>query len=159
IAFIALYFAAPFIAEMQMVASGEGEHRWSTEDITGIIRVVAIAVIIVAVMATWRGIFEGVDAVGATSGAYVIDQIVRILFLLGGSFVVIYMLDGTVQTANEVAVFAAFIGGLSSLATLWYFWRKRKPHIQRMVDADTTDYDFSYREMYSEIVRYGIPFI
>jgi len=159
IAFIALYFAAPFIAEMQMVASGEGEHRWSTGDITGIIRVVAIAVIIVPFMATWRGIFQGFESFGPTSASSVIEQILRILFLLGGSFVVIYMVDGTVQTANEIAVFAAFIGGLGSLATLWYFWRKRKPHIQKMVDADTTDYDFSYREMYSEIVRYGVPFI
>ncbi|KKK35818.1 polysaccharide biosynthesis protein [Salinicoccus sediminis] len=159
IAFIALYFAAPFIADMQMVASGEGEHRWSTEDITGIIRVVAIAVIIVPFMATWRGIFQGFESFGPTSASSVIEQILRILFLLGGSFVVIYMVDGTVQTANEIAVFAAFIGGLGSLATLWYFWRKRKPHIQKMVDSDTTDYDFSYREMYSEIIRYGVPFI
>lgn len=32
-------------------------------------------------------------------------------------------------------------------------------HIDRMVATDDTDYDFSYREMYSEIIRYGIPFI
>ncbi len=159
IAFIALYFAAPFIAEMQMLAAGDGEHRWSTEDITGIIRVVGVAVIIVPFMATWRGIFQGFESFGPTSVSSVIEQILRILFLLVGSFVVIYMLGGTVKTANEIAVFAAFIGGLGSLATLWFFWRKRKHHIQKMVDTDTTDYDFSYKEMYSEIIRYGIPFI
>lgn len=159
IAFIALYFAAPFIAEMQMLAAGDGEHRWSTEDITGIIRIVGVAVIIVPFMATWRGIFQGFESFGPTSASSVIEQILRIAFLLGGSFVVVYMLNGSVQTANEIAVFAAFIGGLGSLATLWYFWRKRKPHIQKMVETDTTDYDFSYKEMYSEIVRYGIPFI
>src|SRR5699024_9372075 len=83
-AVIALYFAAPFIADMQMVASGEGEQRWSTEDITGIIRVVAIAVIIVPFMATWRGIFQGFESFGPTSASSVIEQILRILFLLGG---------------------------------------------------------------------------
>lgn len=159
IAFIALYFAAPFIAELQMLAAGGGEHRWSTEDITGIIRVVGVAVIIVPFMATWRGIFQGFESFGPTSVSSVIEQILRIAFLLGGSFVVIYMVGGSIQTANEIAVFAAFIGGLGSLATLWYFWRKRKHHIQKMVETDKTDYDFSYREMYSEIVRYGIPFI
>ncbi|WP_411842064.1 oligosaccharide flippase family protein [Salinicoccus sp. HZC-1] len=159
IAFIALYFAAPFIAELQMLAAGDGDHRWSTEDITRIIRIVGVAVIIVPFMATWRGIFQGFESFGPTSVSSVIEQILRIAFLLGGSFIVIYMLGGTVQTANEIAVFAAFIGGLGSMATLWYFWRKRKPHIQKMIDTDTTDYDFSYKEMYSEIVRYGIPFI
>lgn len=159
IAFLALFMAAPFIAEMQMLAAGDGAHRWSTEDVTRIIRVVSVAVIVVPFMATWRGIFQGFESFGPTSVSAVIEQLIRIVFLLGGAFIVIYILDGTVQTANEVAVFAAFVGVLAAMGTLWYFWRKRKVHIDRMVATDDTDYDFSYREMYSEIIRYGIPFI
>ncbi|WP_020007460.1 putative polysaccharide biosynthesis protein [Salinicoccus albus] len=158
VTFLVLFIAAPFIAELQSAASSGGQ-GWSTEDITGIIRVISVAVIVVPFMATWRGIFQGFESFGPTSASSVIEQIVRILVLLGGSFVVIYLLDGSIQTANEVAVFAAFIGGLGSIATLWFFWRKRKPHIEKMVETDTTDYDFSYKEMYSEIIRYGIPFI
>lgn len=158
-AFLLMYIAAPFIADLQMAAAGEGAHRWSNEDITNIIRIVGFAVIIVPFMATWRGIFQGFESFGPTSASSVIEQIVRIAFLLGGAFVVVYVIGGSIQTANQVAVFAAFIGGVGALATLWVFWRKRKPHIQKMVETDDTDYNFSYKEMYSEIIRYGIPFI
>src|SRR5699024_11751868 len=54
---------------------------------------------------------------------------------------------------------SAFIGGLGAIMTLFVFWRKRQPHIQKLVETDKTDYDFSYKEMYGEIIRYGIPFI
>ncbi|MFC3418446.1 oligosaccharide flippase family protein [Salinicoccus hispanicus] len=159
IAFLALFIAAPFIAELQMLAAGEGAHRWSAEDVTRIIRVVSVAVIVVPFMATWRGIFQGFESFGPTSVSAVIEQGIRIIFLLGGAFLVLNVWGGTVQTANEVAVFAAFVGVLGSMVTLLYFWRKRKKHIDEMIASDNTDYDFSYREMYSEIIRYGIPFI
>ena len=158
-AFAVMYIAAPFIADLQMAAAGEGAHRWSNEDITGIIRIVSFAVIIVPFMATWRGIFQGFESFGPTSASAVIEQIIRIAFLLGGAFIVINVLGGSIRSANEIAVFAAFVGGVGALATLFVFWRKRKPHIQKMVETDETDYDFSYKEMYSEIIRYGIPFI
>lgn len=159
VAFIALFIAAPYIANLQMLAAGEGAHRWSAEDVTRIIRVVSVAVIVVPFMATWRGIFQGFESFGPTSVSAVIEQAVRIIFLLAGAFLVLNVWGGSVQTANEVAVFAAFIGVLGSMLTLSYFWRKRKKHINEMIASDNTGYDFSYREMYSEIIRYGIPFI
>ncbi|GAB3061519.1 oligosaccharide flippase family protein [Salinicoccus sesuvii] len=159
IAFIALFIAAPYIADLQMLAAGEGAHRWSAEDVTRIIRVVSVAVIVVPFMATWRGIFQGFESFGPTSVSAVIEQAVRIVFLLAGAYLVLNVWGGSVQRANEVAVFAAFVGVLGSMLTLSYFWRKRKKHIDEMIATDDTDYDFSYREMYAEIIRYGIPFI
>lgn len=159
LAFLALYIAAPYIANLQTLAAGSGEGSWTAEDITRIIRIIGIAVIIIPFMATFRGIFQGFESFGPTSASSVVEQIVRIAVLLSGAFIVIYILDGTIQTANEVAVFAAFIGGLGAIVTLLVFWRKRQPHIQKLVDTDDTGYDFSYKEMYGEIIRYGIPFI
>ncbi len=159
LAFLALYIAAPFIANLQTMAAGSGEGSWTAEDITRIIRIIGIAVIIIPFMATFRGIFQGFESFGPTSASSVVEQVVRITVLLSGAYIIIYVLDGTVQQANEIAVFAAFIGGIGAIVTLFIFWRKRQPHIQKQVEADNTDYDFSYKEMYGEIIRYGIPFI
>ena len=159
LAFLALYIAAPYIANLQTLAAGSGEGSWTSEDITRIIRIIGIAVIIIPFMATFRGIFQGFESFGPTSASSVVEQIIRIAVLLSGAYIILNVLDGTVQQANEIAVFAAFIGGLGAIMTLFVFWRKRQPHIQRLVETDKTDYDFSYKEMYGEIIRYGIPFI
>lgn len=159
LAFLALYIAAPYIANLQTLATGSGEGSWTSEDITRIIRIIGIAVIIIPFMATFRGIFQGFESFGPTSASSVVEQIIRIAVLLSGAYIILNVLDGTVQQANEIAVFAAFIGGLGAIMTLFVFWRKRQPHIQKLVETDKTDYDFSYKEMYGEIIRYGIPFI
>ncbi len=159
IAFIALYFMAPVIAEAQSAASGSGEHRWSTEDITSIIRVISFAVIVVPFMSTWRGIFQGHESFGPTSVSSVVEQILRIAVLLSGAFIVINLMDGSIKTANEIAVFAAFVGALGATATLAIFWRKRKPFMEEQRLQDTSGINLSYGEMYKEIIRYGLPFI
>lgn len=159
IAFIALYFMAPVIAEAQSAASGSGEHRWSTEDITSIIRVISFAVIVVPFMATWRGIFQGHESFGPTSVSSVVEQILRIAVLLSGAFIVINVMDGSIKTANEIAVFAAFIGAIGATVTLAIFWKKRKPFMAEQQKQDTSGIDLSYGQMYKEIIRYGLPFI
>lgn len=159
IAFIALYFMAPVIAEAQSAASGSGDHRWSTEDITSIIRVISFAVIVVPFMSTWRGIFQGHESFGPTSVSSVVEQILRIAVLLSGAFIVINLMDGSIKTANEIAVFAAFIGALGATVTLAIFWKKRKPFMEEQRLQDTSGISLSYKEMYKEIIRYGLPFI
>ncbi|CAM4141859.1 polysaccharide biosynthesis protein [Jeotgalicoccus halotolerans] len=159
LAFLALYFMAPVIAEAQSAAGGGGEHRWSTEDITSIIRVISFAVIVVPFMATWRGIFQGHESFGPTSVSSVVEQILRIAVLLSGAFIVINVMDGSIKNANEIAVFAAFIGAVGATVTLAVFWRKRKPFMAEQRKQDTSGIDLSYGEMYKEIIRYGLPFI
>lgn len=159
IAFLALYFMAPVIAEAQSAAGGSGEHRWSTEDITSIIRVISFAVIVVPFMATWRGIFQGHESFGPTSVSSVVEQILRIAVLLSGAFIVINVMDGSIKTANEIAVFAAFVGAIGATVTLAIFWRKRKPFMAQQRKQDTSGINLSYKEMYKEIIRYGLPFI
>ena len=159
IAFIALYLMAPVIAEAQSAASGSGDHRWSTEDITSIIRVISFAVIVVPFMSTWRGIFQGHESFGPTSVSSVVEQIIRIAVLLSGAFIVINIMDGSIKTANEIAVFAAFIGAIGATVTLAIFWRKRKPFMEEQRLQDTSGISLSYKEMYKEIIRYGLPFI
>ncbi|WP_026859635.1 putative polysaccharide biosynthesis protein [Jeotgalicoccus psychrophilus] len=159
IAFLALYFMAPVIAEAQSAASGSGDHRWSTEDITSIIRVISFAVIIVPFMATWRGIFQGHESFGPTSVSSVVEQVLRIAVLLSGAFIVINVMDGSIKTANEIAVFAAFVGAIGATVTLAIFWKKRKPYMAEQRKQDTSGIDLSYSQMYKEIIRYGLPFI
>ena len=130
LAFLALFFLAPYIAEAQSAAGGSGDHRWSSDDIASVIRVVSFAVIVVPFMATWRGIFQGHESFGPTSASSVVEQILRIVVLLSGAYIVINVMGGSIKTANQIAVFAAFIGAIGATITLAIFWKKRRPMMQ-----------------------------
>lgn len=157
IGFIILYAVSPLIAEASVSKSDAG--MWSVEQITEIIRVVSFAVIFIPFLATWRGIFQGYDSMGPTAVSTVIEQVARIAFLLAGSFLVLNVMNKSVLLANEIAVFAAAVGAFSAILTLWYYWRKRKPFIDEMVNSDETHTDVSYKSMYKEILMYSIPFV
>ncbi|SCS32678.1 putative polysaccharide biosynthesis protein [Staphylococcus caeli] len=157
--FILLYLLAPSIASITLANKGDVKGVWTVDDITWIIRIISIVVIFIPLLATWRGVFQGYKSMGPTAVSEVIEQVARILFILIGSYLVLNVFHGSVLAANGVATFAAAIGAIAAIFVLWYYWRKRKGNIERMVATDNTGMDVSYGKMYKEIISYSIPFV
>ncbi|WP_201715931.1 putative polysaccharide biosynthesis protein [Rossellomorea arthrocnemi] len=156
VSFLIMYAFAPIFAEMTIKSD---EQVISVAQVTTVIRAVSFALIIIPFMSLIRGFFQGHQSMGPTAVSQVIEQIVRIVFLLGGIYVVLNILDGTVTTAISVATFAAFVGGLASLGALIWYWFKRKPHMDELLEEDRGNEEISLRAMYKEIIAYSIPFI
>ncbi|MCA1057379.1 polysaccharide biosynthesis protein [Rossellomorea aquimaris] len=156
VSFLIMYAFAPIFAEMTIKSD---EQVISVAQVTTVIRAVSFALIIIPFMSLIRGFFQGHQSMGPTAVSQVIEQIVRIVFLLGGIYVVLNILDGTVTTAISVATFAAFVGGLASLGALIWYWYKRKPHLDELLEEDKGNEEISLKAMYKEIIAYSIPFI
>ncbi|MGM0853586.1 MAG: putative polysaccharide biosynthesis protein [Bacillota bacterium] len=156
VSFLIMYAFAPIFAEMTIKSD---EQVISVAQVTTVIRAVSFALIIIPFMSLIRGFFQGHQSMGPTAVSQVIEQIVRIVFLLGGIYVVLNILDGSVTTAISVATFAAFVGGLASLGALIWYWFKRKPHLDELLEEDRGQEEVSLRSMYKEIIAYSIPFI
>ncbi|MEY8597525.1 putative polysaccharide biosynthesis protein [Mammaliicoccus lentus] len=159
IGFLLLFFLSPTIAQLTLANKGGIEGGWKVEDITNVIRTISFVVLLIPLLATWRGIFQGFNSMGPTAVSEVTEQIARIAFILGGSYIVLYVMDGSVLVANQVATFAAGIGAIVALLTLLYYWIKRRHLIKAEVAQDTSDIDVSYVKIYKEIIKYSIPFV
>lgn len=68
------------------------EQAFSVEQIASVIRWVSFALIVVPFMSLWRGFFQGYDKMQPTAVSQLVEQIVRIVVLLGGSFLVVVVL-------------------------------------------------------------------
>ncbi|GGI40473.1 putative polysaccharide biosynthesis protein [Mammaliicoccus stepanovicii] len=159
VGFLILYLLSPTIAQLTL-ANKEGiEGGWTVEDITTVIRTISFVVLFIPLLATWRGIFQGFNSMGPTAVSEVTEQVARIAFILGGSYIVLNIMDGSVLVANQVATFAAGIGAIVALLTLLYYWIKRRHLIKAEVAQDTSDIDVSYFNIYKEIIKYSIPFV
>lgn len=157
LAFFILFFSAPLFAKI-IIADEEVLHT-NPEDIVTVIRSVSFALIIIPFMSLVRGFFQGHQSMGPTAVSQVVEQIVRIVFLLTGAFVVMKILDGDLTTAVSVATFAAFIGGLGGLAVLFWYLFKRRPHLNDLLKKDKGTVNISLKEIYKEILTYSIPFV
>ncbi|PLR77074.1 cell division protein [Bacillus sp. V3-13] len=156
ISFLLLYFGAPALAEMII---NDKELNSSVADVVTVIRAVSFALIVVPFMSLIRGFFQGHQSMGPSAVSTVVEQIVRIVFLLAGAFIVYKIMKGSLTSAVSVATFAAFIGAIGSLLVLLWYWYKRKPFLDELLTHDKGTVDISLPEIYKEIIVYAIPFV
>jgi O-antigen/teichoic acid export membrane protein len=155
--FLILYLSAPLIADMIIADKDDVESR--VQDIITVIRAVSFALIVIPFMSLIRGFFQGHQSMGPSAVSQVVEQIVRITFTLAGAFIVINILKGSTVTAVSVATFAAFVGAIGSLVVLFWYWYKRKPHLDQLLEQDRGTAQVSLREIYKEILIYAAPFV
>lgn len=155
-AFLILYLSAPIVAD---IIIADHDKQTNPKDIVTVIRAVSFALIIIPFMSLIRGFFQGHQSMGPSAVSQVVEQIVRIAFLLSGAFIVLNVMKGEVVTAISIATFSAFVGGLGSLFVLFWYWYKRKPHLDELLLQDKGTVQVSLKDMYKEILIYSIPFI
>jgi O-antigen/teichoic acid export membrane protein len=153
---VVLYTIAPWLAPFVI---DERTNVNSIDDVVTVIRAVSFALIIVPVMSLIRGFFQGHESMGPTALSQVVEQIVRIAFLLIGCYVVLRVLEGSLVTAVSVATFAAFVGALGGLVILIWYWWKRKPYLDNLLKRDRGQVALSLKEMYKELFLYAAPFV
>ena len=156
LAFLILFFSAGWIAESFVVGDQEGN---SVEDVKMVIRMVSFALLIIPGMSIFRGFFQGNQSMGPTAVSQVVEQIVRIGFVLISAFIVIKIYDGTIATAVGFATFAAFIGAVASLLVLMRYWKKRKRFVLNKVEQQEIKEDIPIKELMRELFSYAGPFI
>ena len=156
VSFLILYFSAPILGDMIIK---DQDQVTKVEDVITVIRAVSFALIVVPFMSLIRGYFQGHQSMGPSAVSQVVEQIVRIVFLLAGAYIVLFVLKGSIAEAVSMATFAAFVGAIGSLAVLLWYWYKRKPFLDELLLHDKGTMDISLKDMYKEILLYAAPFV
>lgn len=154
--FLVLYLLAEPIAHLVIK---DKDTLITVQDVAIVIKYVSFAVIVVPVMSLIRGFFQGYQHMTPTAISQLIEQIVRILFVLTGAFLVMKVFNGTEKTAVSFAVFAAFLGAIASLFVLYWYWKKLKPEFNDLLESSgNTTSNVSLKNIYKEILVYTVPF-
>lgn len=157
VAFLVLFYLAPYIAPR--VLGGDNNHGNTVEDTVMVIRMVSVALIAVPIMSLIRGFFQGNQSMGPTAVSQVIEQLVRVIFLLSTTYIVIKLVDGEMATAVGFATFAAFVGALGGLVVLLIYLKVRKPYFDELLEKSKPQTEMTTKEMYRELLSYAGPFV
>ncbi len=155
-AFLLLYTLAPFIAPYVIEENSKGN---TVADVTMVIRMVSVALLVVPVMSLIRGFFQGHQSMGPTAVSQVVEQIIRIAFILGASFLILRVWEGEMADAVGWSTFAAFIGAIAGLLVLVVYWIKRKKHLDKLLEDSTVNHNMPLKDMYKELLSYAGPFV
>lgn len=157
LAFLTMFFSADWLAG-RMITSDDPVNI-TVNDVAFVIRMVSVALIVIPAMSIVRGFFQGHNSMGPTAVSQVVEQIIRIVFLLGGAFVILKFMNGTITAAVGFSTFAAFIGAMASCLVLFVYWKKRKTYLNRQIEQQTYTHEIPKKDLFIEIFRYAGSFV
>ncbi|MFP7233453.1 lipid II flippase MurJ [Bacillus subtilis] len=157
IAFFILYLSAPLFAEISL--GGKDNNGLTIDHVVYVIRMVSLALLVVPIMSLVRGFFQGHQMMGPTAVSQVVEQIVRIIFLLSATFLILKVFNGGLVIAVGYATFAALIGAFGGLIVLYIYWNKRKGSLLAMMPNTGPTANLSYKKMFLELFSYAAPYV
>ena len=153
IIFLFLFIFAPQIGRLIIGNATEGN---TYEDIGFVIRCVSFAILIVPFLSVTKGFLQGHKYITPTSVSQIIEQIVRVIVILVGSYLALRVFNTDMKTAVGISVSGAFFGGVFA-----YIYLKAKINKEELLNTDKIKdkNEISSKEIIKKILKYSIPFI
>jgi len=156
VGFLIMWIGAPLLADIAM--AGEEELYNSRYDAIRAIRMVSFAVVVVPPMSIFRGFFQGNQDMTPTAMSQFVEQLVRVVLIITGSFLVTRVFGGSTQTAVQVSVFSAFVAGVSSMFVLYRYWQKKKHGFDALLALTRPHPKRPTKTLFKELLSYALPF-
>jgi len=153
--FILIMIFAPVLARWVL---GDLTGGNTIESVTLVIRIIASAILVVPVLSVYRGYFEGHRFMNAPSISQVIEQIVRVLVIVIGSYLVLDIFKMSLTTSVGVALFGATVGALISYFYLVFKLNGNKRKFNEKIRS-VNEPIISNKVIFKKIIIYAIPFI
>ena len=149
---ICFIFANPIASEI--ISDVQGGN--TIEDIAFVIRCVSFGVLVVPTLAISRGYLQGHGYIRPASFSQVIEQLLRVAVIIGGSFFVLNILHLSLKTAIGVAVFCACVGAIG--AYIYLFNKMLKVKKEAIINTKRLKKE-EKKEIGKKIILYSIPFV
>ncbi|MFA5602362.1 MAG: polysaccharide biosynthesis protein [Bacilli bacterium] len=152
--FLMLFIFAPNIAYMIL---GDITGGNSIEDVTLVIRIISTAIIIVPLLSITRGYLQGHKYITPSSISQVLEQLIRVLIIIIGSYMVLNVFNLGLTNAVGIAVFGATAGAFVSYFYLVSKIKKNKIHQE--YEMTRSEKRVTSKDILKKLVIYAIPFV
>ena len=155
ICFLIMFLCAKALANIIIGTITGGN---TIDNVTHVIRVISFALLIVPLISIYRGYFEGHKFITPAITSQIIEQIIRVLIIVVGSYLTLNIFHLSLTTTISVAVFAATIGALISY---FYLIIKAKKNSSLFEKKDTAikNINISNKKIIIKIFTYSFPFV
>lgn len=156
VSMIVFLFMFLFAHNIALFLVGDLTNGNSVSDATLVIRIISFAILVVPYLSVAKGYLQGHSIINVSSISQIIEQLVRIIIILGGSFLCIYVLKIGVVAAICISLLGASLSGLIA-----YVFVNRKIKIS-IKDICTYKYKFNInkdKDIIKKIFKYAIPYI
>lgn len=148
---ILLYTLAPMIVEGSAIA----------DQASGVLvmRSLVPALLIIPSQSVTRGMFQGHSRMREPAISQILEQLTRVIFILGATFTIRQLMEGDAVTAVAYSTFAAFVGATFSISYLLIRMKQVPTALNREVSESKNDINISTINILKDIIKTSIPFV
>ena len=153
IIFIFLFVFAPQIGKL-IIGNSTGGNTYS--DIAFVIRCISFAILVIPFLSVTKGFLQGHKFIAPTTISQIIEQVIRVIVILVGSYLALRVFHTDMKTAIGIAVSGAFFGGIFG-----YFYLRVKIKKSKLLPNDKVKdkKEITKKEIIKKILTYSVPFI
>ena len=127
------------------------------ENVTMAIRFVSLAILVIPYLSVTKGYLQGHNIINIPSVGNIIEQIIRIIVVLAGSYIAIKVLNLGSDIGVDIALLGAFVGGLASYTYIKLKMKKSKEQLS--LTEDNKKDNVTNKEIRKKLISYAVPFI
>jgi len=156
VGFCILFFGSGLISEQILISN---QQKFTPQEGALVLKSLSFGIPLVLVSAGIRGLFQGHEIMLPSALSQFIEQVARIAFMLGATYFIMRVLGYGVVEGNVSATFAAAVGAVFSLITLFFFYTKYRRNLDFNIDEDEVQLDIPTVSLVKEFFSVSIPFI
>lgn len=154
--FILLFAFAPQIAYFII---GDVKGGNTIEDVAFVIRVISTAILVVPFLSVSKGYLQGHKIMSVSSVANILEQLVRVVVILAGSYLALNVFHQTTSVAVGVAVFGATVGAIVAYLYVRNKIKKNKKELNKDAAITNAEKKITAKQIAKKIVFYALPFV
>ena len=129
----------------------------SVNDVTMVIRAISFSVLIIPLLSVAKGYLQGHNIFTVSSVSQVLEQFVRVLIIVLGSYVSLNILKLSLPFSVSVALTGAFFGGVVAISYVYLNISRNKKELS--LEGKISKDNITDKEIFKKIISYAIPFI
>lgn len=171
---VILFLAAPFLAQniiktnidinsyaplgaFSFAFSELIETKMMIEGITTVMRVSALAIVFVTLLSMMRGYLQGMKYITASSISQVIEQIIRVIIIVLGSYLCVKVFNTTITTAIVWTIIGAIIGAI--VAFIYLLYKKSQVPEVSNYEIKEEEKKITNKDILKKVATYTVPLI
>lgn len=147
------YFSAGFISQNSVQPTKD------VMDNIRVLRTLTPTLVILPVISILRGFFQGNQQMNTPALSQIIEQFVRVGYMLGMTYYVMKIKNGSFVEAVEQSTFAAFVGAVVALIFLLFEFIKEYPYLRNRIKLGTKNITITFKTSLITILKDSIPFV
>lgn len=118
---------------------------------------VSFAVVAVPILSVFRGFYQGLKEVKAYAFSQVLEQFVRVTFLLSMGALMVYVLNKAQIWAIYFAIVSTSVSAVAAIVYFLYFDKQHMPDLELLASKQEVDGVGTF-EVFKEILYFSIPY-